>query len=168
MATATAKLTAELLATQSSDLDVATRAATTLVSAKTTLANGTGNNQINTVFSDRRTLAASANEDLDLSGTALQDTFGANLALTKVKAILIKAAATNTNNVVVKPGASNGFTGPFGAATHTQSIPPGGVWMVSAPLAGWTVTAATADLLNVANSSSGTSVTYEIAIVGVS
>ncbi|MCL4822566.1 MAG: hypothetical protein KJ067_25870, partial [Vicinamibacteria bacterium] len=116
---------------------------------------------------DRRTLAASANEDLDLAGS-LVDAFGAVVSFAKVRALRIKAAPENTNNVVVKPGAANGFLGPFGAAAHTLTLPPGGEVLLVAPVAGWTVTPATGDLLNVANSGAGTSVTYEIEVLGAS
>jgi hypothetical protein len=130
-------------------------------------AAGTGNGQVDRKFTDKRTLAASANEDLDLAGS-LVDAFGAVITFAKVRAIRIKAAPENTNNVVVKPAAANGFLGPFGAAAHTLTLPPGGEVVLVAPVAGWPVTAGTADLLNVANSGAGTSVTYEVEILGAS
>lgn len=130
-------------------------------------AAGTGNQQVDRKFTDRRTLAASANEDLDLAAS-LVDAFGAVITFAKVRALRIKAAPENTNDVVVKPAASNGFLGPFGAAAHTLTLPPGGEVLLVAPVAGWPVTPSTADLLNVANGGSGTSVTYEIEILGAS
>jgi hypothetical protein len=131
------------------------------------LASGVGASQADRKFTDQRTLAPSANEDLDLAGS-LVDAFGAVITFVKIKAIKVKAAAANVNNVVVKPGAANGFLGPFGAATHTITIPPNGELLLLAPVAGWTVTAGTGDLFNVANSGAGTSVTYDIVIVGTS
>lgn len=132
-----------------------------------TLDDGTATGLANRVFADTRTIAASANEDIDLAGS-LVDPLGGPAVFAKVKAIMIKAAAGNTNNVVVKPAASNGFLGPFGAATHTITIPPGGVFLVSAPAAGWAVTGGTVDLINVANSGAGTGVTYDIVVLGTS
>jgi hypothetical protein len=131
------------------------------------LANGTGDNQADKIFSDTRTLAASANEDLDLAGV-LSDPLGAALTFAKVKAILVKASTGNTNNVVVGGQATNGFLGPFGALAHTVAVPPGGALLLAAPKAGWAVTAGTVDLLKVANSAGGTSVTYDIVILGTS
>ncbi len=129
--------------------------------------DGAGANQAQKLFTDQRTLAASANETLDLSGV-LQDVFGATLTFTKIKAILVKAAEGNTNNVVVGGAASNGWVGPFGATTDTVSVKPGGTVMFVAPDAnGYAVTAGTADQLKVANSGAGTGVTYDIVIVGV-
>lgn len=131
------------------------------------LGSGIGDNQADRLFSDRRTLAASANEDLDLSGVLLDPIGGAG-AFSKVKAISIFAADSNINSVVVGGQAVNGFLGPFGALAHTIAIPPGGALMISAPKAGWPVTPATADLLRIANGGAGTSVTYDVVICGTS
>lgn len=129
--------------------------------------DGTGANQAKTVFTDIRTLAASASENLDLAG-GLVDAFGNTITFTKVKAILVQADPANTNNVVIGNAASNGFVGPFGAGTHTLAIPPGGAAALIAPdVNGWTVTAGTGDLLKVLNSAGGTGVNYTITIIGV-
>ncbi|WP_119270851.1 hypothetical protein [Taklimakanibacter deserti] len=131
------------------------------------LTSGTGNSQCDLEYRAQRTLSASANEDLDLAGS-LADVFGATLTFVKVRGIWIKAAAGNTNSVVIKPASSNGFTGPFGAATHTITLPPSGVFLVTAPVGGWTVTAGTVDKINIANSAGSTSVTYDIHVIGAS
>ena len=131
------------------------------------LDNGVAANQADTVYSETRTLAASAFNDLDLAGT-LVNPLGAAAVFVKVKAIAIKARATNTNNVVLGAAAANGFIGPFGAATHTIAIPPGGEVVLVAPAAGWTVTPSTGDLLRTTNSGAGTSVVYDIVVIGTS
>jgi hypothetical protein len=133
--------------------------------AKVDLALGTGLRQANHVFTDERVLAASASETLDLAG-GLTDALGATLTFTAIKAILIQADDANVNNVVVG-GGSNPFRGWFADATDKLSIPPGGFILLTDPTAaGQTVTAATGDLLLVANSGSGTGVTYTITIIG--
>lgn len=130
-------------------------------------ADGTGDNQAQVVFSDTRTLAASATENLDLSGTALQDAFNQNIALTKIKGIIIAADSGNTNDVLVGGAASNALSTFFGDATDLVKVKPGGVFCLLAPkAAGYGVTAATADILKIANSSSGTGVTYTIIVFG--
>jgi hypothetical protein len=131
------------------------------------LKNGTGSDQADRVFADTRTLNPSSNEDLDLADPLL-DPIGGAAAFAKVKAIIVRAAATNTNNVVVGGAATNAFVGGFGAAAHTFAVPPGGVFMVSAPKGGWTVTPGTGDLLRIANSGGGTAVTYDITVIGTS
>lgn len=135
--------------------------------ADLTLKSGTASGQADRLFADQRTLAASATEDLDLAGV-LADPLGATLTFVRIKAILIRAAAANTNNVVVGGQTVNGFLGPFGAAAHTVAVPPGGALLLAAPQAGWAVTAATADLLKILNSGAGSSVTYDVVIVGTS
>lgn len=131
------------------------------------LPSGTAASQADLIFSDTRTLGASATEDLDLAGS-LVDPLGATLAFVTVKAIIVKAAAGNTNNVAVKPAAANGFIGPFNAAADTLIVPPSGVVVLVAPVSGWAVTAGTGDLITVTNSGAGTGVTYDVVIVGTS
>lgn len=128
---------------------------------------GTGAGKADLAFADRRTLTASSTENLDLAG-ALTDPLGAALTFGHVKAIYVVAKSTNTNNVVVGGAASNGFAGPFGGTTPTVSIPPGGFLLLAHPGAGWTVTPTTGDLLKVANSAAGTSVQYDVIIIGTS
>jgi hypothetical protein len=131
------------------------------------LLNGTGANQADRIFADKRTLAASASEDLDLSGV-LTDPLGAVLTFGKVKAILVRADKANTNDVILGGASTNPFVGPFGGATHTVSVPPGGAALFVAPGAGWLVAAGSGDLLKIANSGAGTGVTYDIVIIGTS
>src|SRR5439155_27040686 len=126
------------------------------------LATGTATGQADKVWSDTRTLTASATEDIDLTGTLI-DAFGATLTLARVKGLVIFASSANTNDVVVGNASSNGWVGPFGAATHTLAVRPGGLLCLFAPGAtGYTVVGGTGDLLHVANSAGGSSVTYDV------
>jgi hypothetical protein len=131
------------------------------------LATGTGASQADLLFSDTRTLGASATEDLDLAGS-LVDPLGATLTFVTIKGIIIKAASANTNDVEVKPAAANGFIGPFNAAADTLIIPPGGMIVLMAPVSGWAVTAGTGDLLTITNGAAGTGVDYDIILIGAS
>lgn len=126
---------------------------------------GSGANQATTLYEARRTIAASSNETLDLHGV-LTDDFGQTVNFTSIKAIVVKASAANTNNVVIGAAGSNPFTGPFGGTTPTIAVPPGGRIVLTAPAAGWTVTDSSSDQLKVANSSSGSGVTYDILLIG--
>lgn len=127
---------------------------------------GAASGQADKLFSDERTLAASATENLDLAGS-LVDPLGGTLTFAKVKAIIVYAAAANTNSVCVGAAASNTFTGPFLDATDAICVKPGGMLVISDPV-GWTVTASTGDILKVTNSSSGTGVTYKVIVLGAS
>lgn len=126
-------------------------------------------NQADLAWFDQRTLALSASENIDLNG-ALFDAFGAAVNFAKVKALVVAAAAANANDVIIGNAASNGFVGPFGAATHTLAIKPGGFVMMAAPgLAGLgSIMAGTGDLLKVLNGGAGTPVTYDILVLGTS
>ncbi len=129
------------------------------------LATGTGANQSDLIYSDQRTLNASASETLDL--TALTNAFGAAINFAKVKAILIKASSGNTNNVAYG-NATAPFIGPLSVGTATISLPPDGAMMLAAPGSGWTVTGGSADEIKIANSAGSTTVTYDIIIIGTS
>ncbi len=132
------------------------------------LSDGTGANQADKIYSDTDTLGASATRDIDLAG-ALTDILGLALTFVKVKGIFLAAAAGNVNNVVLGAAAATQFVGPFGAATHTAYAAPGGFIAFGRPdAAGWPVGAGASDLLRVANGGAGTSVTYNIVIIGTS
>lgn len=134
-----------------------------------TLVDGTAAGAADLMFSDQRTLAASANEDLDLAGV-LADVLGTTLTMVRVKGLYIAAAAGNTNDVVVGAAAANQWATLLNAA-GTVTLRPGAVFMATAGVAdatAWAVTASTGDLLRVANSAGGTSVTYDIVVIGAS
>lgn len=132
-----------------------------------TLGSGNGANQGNSHFHDTRTLAASATEELDLAG-GLTGPFGATVTFTKVKALIIRAASGNVNDVLIGGAAVNAWVAPFGDATDVVKVKPGGTLVLIAPDAnGYAVTAGTGDKLKVANSAAGTSVTYDVIVIGV-
>lgn len=156
-----------ITATLKNTQDLGTASFPLSVASSYAFANGTGANAANEVISDTRTLAASASADYDLSGVQT-DAFGTVVAFTKIKALMIKAAATNTNDVVVGGAALNGAISFFGDATDKIKVKPGGMLMLVAPDAnGYAITAGTADLLTIANSAGTTGVTYDIVVIGV-
>lgn len=131
------------------------------------LASGTGAGQADRLWSDRRTIAASASEDLDLAGS-LTDALGATLTLARVKMLAVYALPANTNDVVLGDAAATTWTALLGT-DGTLAVKPGGLLVVTAPGAtAYPVTAGSADLLKVANSAAGSAVTYDIYIVGAS
>ncbi len=135
------------------------------VEADLRFTDGTTANKADLFWSDTRTLAASATEDLDLAGV-LTDAFGATVTMAEVVGIMVKADAANTNDVVL--GAATQPIPLFGGTAGTFAVKPGGFFAVAAPSAAGqlTVGAAATDDLKVTNSSSGTSVTYTIAVLG--
>lgn len=166
MSTLQASLAVTLAATLSNIVDGGSVQAPLRAGRSLSFDNGTGSGQANQAFIDNRNIAASGTDPVDLSGV-LTNALGASVVLTKVKALVIVAAAGNTNDVVVGGAASNGFATPFGDPTDKVKVPPGGVLVLSAPAAGFTVTPGTGDILQVANGGAGTAVDYTIAVIGV-
>jgi hypothetical protein len=130
-----------------------------------TLGSGTGYGKADIAFFDVRTLAASSNESLDLSG-ALTDAFGQTISAVKVKAIEIENPEGSLSTLTVGAAASNAFNGPFSGPTFTIDLKPGDK-AVFLSRTGWTVTPATGDLLKIANGAGG-SVNYSIKIIAAS
>jgi hypothetical protein len=147
--------------------DLNTPASILAFAATVLLLNGSGLNQADRVWHDQRNLAASATENLDLSGS-LVDSLGGPFVLTKLKLIVVQGLVSNANNVNVG-GVTNGVAGVFGdAATDFAVARPGGLFIWAAPDAtAAPVVAGTGDLLKVANSAGGTGVDYKIILAGV-
>lgn len=134
------------------------------------LVNGVAAGQADKIFHDQRTLTAGANEDLDLNGASLADAFGVALAFVRVKGLIISAAAANPNPITVGGAASNGFVSWVGSATDKVSVRPGTTFALIAGAAdatGYSVTAATADLLRVTAGAGGNHV-YDVIVFGAS
>jgi hypothetical protein len=157
---------ANVSATLTSALDLVTASAPLALNTRITMPSGTATGQADLCWSDTRTVAASSTDALDLAGT-LAGNLGGTLTIVKLKAVLVRAAAANSNNVRVNRPASNGVP-LFLAASDGIDVLPGGLFLWVAPGAGVTVTAATGDLLNIDNSGAGTSVTYDVVLVGTS
>jgi hypothetical protein len=159
------QIRAAISATQSGDLDLTDPSAVHALSVLESLADGTTNVQADRIFSDTRTLAASATEDLDFgSGGGLTDAFGTAFSPAEIVCVFIVAAEANTNNVIVGAAAAEPFLGPMGGTTPTETIKPGGFLFWFSP-AGWTVTNNSNDKLKIANSAGSTGVDYSIVVV---
>ncbi|MFE0132395.1 hypothetical protein ACFWY6_12605 [Streptomyces sp. NPDC059037] len=164
-----ASLSVAATVSQTKALDLTTVADPLMFRRAVNLTDGTAAGKADKVFHDRRTLAASATEDLDLAGVLL-DAFGAAITFVRVKGLFISAAAANSNNVVVGNATSNGWATLLNA-TGTLTLRPGAsVGAIAGPAdaTAYAVTAATGDLLKIANSGAGSAVTYDIVIVGAS
>lgn len=159
----TIKVLINALNTKALDLDTTEDE---LAYSKTNVLNdGTGSGAADKLFHDQRTLLTGANENLDLAGV-LADAFGGTLTFAKIKAILVRAADANTTELTVKSDGAAGVP-MFAALGDGIKVPPGGTFLWTAPQGGIVVTAATGDLLNVANAA-GASAIYDIIVVGTS
>ena len=131
------------------------------------LADGVSADQADMVFSDQRTIAASTTEDLDVDDGGLLDAFGTAFTIAKLKVLVVCAASGNTNTVDV--GGDANSVPFFDDATDLMLVHPGGCLTITNPvLAGYAVTAATGDIIQVANGGAGTTVTYDVVIIGTS
>lgn len=154
-------------ATQTKTADFESASSAIAHALSVAFSDGVAAGQANRIWKDTRTLAASATEDLDFSG-ALLDIFGDAVVFADIRAILITADAANTNNVNVTRPASNGLP-IFLAASDGIAVRPGGAFLyVAQDTTAIPVTASTADLLTLTNSSGTTGVTYSITVLGSS
>lgn len=132
-------------------------------------ANGTLANQFDQLYCNQRTIASATNDDIDLNGI-ITDAFGAILTAVELVGVIILnqqvSGAANTTNLTIG-GGTNPVVGYLGGTTPTVGpIKPGGCFALMNPDSTGiaTITASTADILRVANSS-GASVTYQIALL---
>jgi hypothetical protein len=161
-------LLVDLAAVYRNVLDIGTPTDTFQKRSKIELTNGTGSNSADLLFHDQRTLTASGTEDLDLAAALTNPLTGASMTFAELRLLMITAASTNTNDVVLSRPASNGVP-LFSAAGDGIEIGPGGVFLWAGPADGKVAVAAgTGDLLTVTNSAGSTSVTYDVIIIGTS
>jgi len=161
----TTELSLRLQTHRQNPLDLVTPRADMDLLVSRSLASGSGAGQADDDWSDERTLAGAANEDLDFAAGGLTNAFGQTVTWARVKGILVVADPTNTTNLTVKPGAS---PLPFltGTTPALAVLPPGGVFLLWVPsAAGILVTGGTGDLINVANAA-GASAKYRIVVLG--
>ena len=132
---------------------------------KRVIAYGTGNNQANKVYTLKdQSIAASGVLDVDLSG-ALVDAYGVACVFTKVKALQVVNKSAIAVITIGNDAAS--FVGPFGDKTHTITLQPGESIMLTNILVGWTVTAGTADILQITNDDGAEIALVDVMVVGL-
>lgn len=150
----------------SSDPDIGNASHSIAYPKTTSYTDGSGANQINAIWQDTRNISAASVDDIDLAG-GLTDAFGNTLTLTTVKGIMIFAYATNGDNIKVGGDATAAFINWVDDATDEIIIAPGGVLCVVNPsAAGYAVTAATGDILQITNADGADAVDYDIILFG--
>lgn len=165
----TTDLSLRLLATLTNPIDLVTGSAPLDYQQRIQLSSGTGAGNADVAFSDTRTIAPSSNDDVDLVGS-LTNVYGATFSPARIKMILVVAAAANANNVVVGAAAATQWAALLGT-TGTVTLRPGAFFMAVAGAADATAyvcAGGATDVLRIANSGAGTSVNYDIVLVGTS
>ena len=166
MTTLKTSIAFELAAQFASALDLQSIAAPATLKRKFGWTDGATANKANRIWTDRRTLAGSGTENLDLAG-GLTDAFGTAITFARVRALIVAAAPGNTNNVIVGGDATSTFLTWVQTEASALIVRPGGLFALIAPdTTGYAVTATTGDLLMLTNSAGGTDVVYDIAIIG--
>ena len=131
------------------------------------MASGTGANQMNMLWHDQRSLAATTGEDLDLAGS-LVNSFGVTMTFVRVKFLYIGAASANNGLIQVGGAAGNQFINWVADSSDIVNVRAGGFACFFAPDAtAYAVTATTGDILKVYNSGAAAG-TYDIIIGGAS
>lgn len=159
----TSKITVALEGLLSKSLDLGNVNAPVNLNKVVSYGDGTADGQADLIFHDQRTLSASSNEDIDLAGI-LTDAMGDTITMAEVKAIVVVAASSNPALLTVK-GASATHANPFDTADAGVLVPPGGFFAWNGGTGGLSVTAGTADLINIA-SGAGDDHIYDIYLIG--
>lgn len=127
--------------------------------------DGTGAGQVSQVWCDGARPLNATNEDLDLQGTTQKDFAGNALDMTKLRVLFVGNLDTDSGDTVtVSRPASAGVTGMFAAASDAVTVQPSGflLWVAPGADAG-TVTATTADLINIATADNST---FDVLVAG--
>jgi hypothetical protein len=148
-----------------SDLNV--NAAAALAYSKAyQFATGVGAGQADQLVADQRTINASSNDDVDLAGSLI-NAVGDTVTFARIKGLIVEHVS-GTNTLIMGGGASNPVTTILGGTTPTLTIRPGGLLVLLSPseTTGYLVTAATADILRFTNGGAGSSVVYNLIVIG--
>lgn len=133
------------------------------------MTTGVGSEEVNFLYTDRRIVtAASANDDLDFSGS-LRDVFGNTILATQIKELTIRHLGTTSGpDIIVGAAGTNPITSLFdGSATAVVKIKAGGALCLIAPLNGFAVVAGSADTLRIAYDGASGNAEYDIIVKGI-
>lgn len=133
-----------------------------------TLVAGSGANAANKVIVTSYSIAASGTQVIDLNG-AINDPLGTGVvSFTKIRAILIFLTTdTTSSGITLAPNSTNGVTTILGGTTPTLTIHNGGFVIIGDPtLAGYGITAGTADQLKITNLDATNVATVQVAFLG--
>jgi hypothetical protein len=156
-----AQVLLSVLSHESTSGDISQTLRVTPATYSLSLGDGTGANQAQVAWSDAGTIAAGADDILNVAG--LTDDRG-TVAFTAVKLIYIRNTGPVPLNLI---GNGDWATGPQKLPnTSNYEIPAGGCWVATNPTAaGWSV-GASPKYLTIQNQSGSTAATYDIVLIG--
>ncbi|KPK71858.1 MAG: hypothetical protein AMJ84_05420 [Acidithiobacillales bacterium SM23_46] len=161
----TANLSLGLNIEFSKSLDLSTPKDTLSQNRGKTLNNGTGADQADTVWHDKRTLGDGENETLDFHDGSLSDPLGGALTLDELKALYIKNYSSDAGLKI--GGAAANALGLFADATDILLLPPGGELLFTAPGSGGIDITTNSDLKLEHDGTGSSSLIYDIVVIGV-
>lgn len=163
-------------------LDLSTVKDDDLVSLLKSLTNGTGSDNVNRMWHDRRRLSQSSGTDLlDLSG-GLTDVFGNTLTFAKIKVLFVQNKGIRSGSTYVQTPGQDILVGGAGAGGNAWAawlnnnqdaevrLRSGGVLLATCPEEGWAVHPGTKDILQITwdgSAASGDDIDYDVFIAGV-
>lgn len=128
--------------------------------------DGVGASEADIVVSDRRSLAASATEDIDLTASTIPDAYGNNPTFALVKLFILRNRNTTAGDDLEVGGVTNPWLGGLlKASGDVIRVPAGGVLMWSTPN-GRAVTAGTGDIITITEVGTANEVFFDIMIAG--
>ena len=97
-----------------------------------TFTSGNSTNQMNMLWTARRTLTSGAADTNNVVGGII-NSFGTTLTMATVRMIAVHAASTNLNTISVGGAAANTLATPFGDASDKVTLRPDGLLLLVAP-----------------------------------
>ena len=130
------------------------------------LTNGTGDDNVDLIYSDQLTVGDGATVDLDLIGALTDPVYGETFDLVKLKAVIIWSTAAGNGEIAI--GGDANSVPLFTAVGDSLILPPAGLFVWIAPKDGVAVTADTGDILQLVDDGSATGSVLDIWILGTS
>jgi hypothetical protein len=130
-----------------------------------TLANGTGANQADSVFTATYVIGSGATQSIDLKGS-LTDALGMAFTPAKLRLVKIVSKTSNTTNLTLF-GDANSVPILSTLATTTTLTPGDIFFQTNRSAAGWAVTAGTGDIVKIVNAA-GASAVVDVVLIGSS
>lgn len=149
--------------TDTNPLDLTTGVARHLLDYVNTLTDGTGDNQIQHIWSDTRSVTSGVPDTIDIRG-GITNAFGVSLNIVNVVGFAVRNRSTTTGQNFTVGGGSNPFITWLIATGDGVRVGPGGVFIVHSPIDPYGTTAGTADIVTI-TAASGT-ISYDIVIWG--
>ena len=159
------RLTVTVAPTLTSTVGLAETSATAKALVDFTLSAGTGANQADSVYTASSTITTGATLSLDLKGSMV-DAFGAAFTPSKLRLVYISSRSANSTNLTLFGNAASPLI--LNTAATTTTLTPGDCFLTTRrATAGITVTASTADIVDITNAA-GASAIVDIVLVGTS